>query len=117
MATTQDLVGSSVYGVTIQHGLKMASYALAMGDAGYTLLHTHPPVILADPESASEILTLPAEALSKNLVFYIVDTGTGVEAVVVNDDGGSTIVTLAPGEMAMVHCDGTTWRGSVGKLT
>lgn len=110
-----------------EHGaVFFGAFSVAMGDAAHTLtLDTAGAaetqitglICFADPESAgaSEDLTLPAEADSDGLVLFIFNTGG--EGIVIKDDGGGTVATLATTEHAIVACDGTTWQGLVGAET
>lgn len=67
-----------------------------------------PNVVMIDPGGAARDVRLPAEA--RGLWFIIINTANAAEALTVTDDGDTgTVVTIAQNQIAMVHCDGTTW--------
>ncbi len=67
-----------------------------------------------DPNGAGRDVTLPPEAASKGLDFYIHNSADAAEILTIKEDGGTTICTPTQNESAYVYCDGTTWRGMVG---
>ena len=63
-----------------------------------------------DPNGSDRDVTLPAEASSTDLVFWIYNTANGAgEDLVIKNDSPATIVTLGPGMGMMFSCDGTSW--------
>lgn len=67
-------------------------------------------VLAVDANSgATEDLTLPPEADCNGLLLLI--NNTGGESIVVKNDGGSTIDTVATAEFGLFFCDGTNWVG------
>ena len=101
--------------------------AIAMADATHTLLVSGTAasnqtvitsnVLIVDPASSgsTENLVLPAEAASTGLLLIMLNSGG--EGVVVQDDGGATILTLDTAQSGLLYCDGTTWRGLMGAIT
>jgi hypothetical protein len=67
-----------------------------------------------DPGGAGRDVTLPPEAASAGLEFYIHNAADAAEVLTIKEDGGSTICTPTQNETAYVYCDGSTWRGVVG---
>jgi len=61
-----------------------------------------------DPAGARNI-TLPAEADSKGLEFFIMNDADASEAITVLNDAAGTIVAIPQNEAALVVCNGTTW--------
>lgn len=100
---------------------------IAMADAAHALLVTGTAgagqtsitsnVLLINPASsgASEILTLPAEALCTGLLLILINVGG--QGIIVNSDAPATVITLTAAEHGLVYCDGTTWRGFMGGIT
>lgn len=70
-----------------------------------------------DPNGASKTITLPAEALSKNLIFFFFNLADAAEDLVIEDDSSSTIITISQDEAGIVSCDGTVWKGLIGATT
>lgn len=76
-----------------------------------TLIVTDLMVQWLDPDGFDRDVVLPAEASSTYLLFIVLNTADGVgEDLVVKNDGGTTIATLAPGMSGVFSCDGTDWR-------
>lgn len=119
MPTVMDLVNSSAYGLLVREGFKLGTYTFDAGGAEATLAATYPPVIRCDPGGGAIDLLLPAEADSEGLVFVIFNTADAAEAITVKEDSDTTtIISLAQGEVGLVHCDGTSWLGGmVGATT
>ncbi|MCZ7645289.1 MAG: hypothetical protein M5U26_08395 [Planctomycetota bacterium] len=63
-----------------------------------------------NPSGAHRDVTLPAEELSAGLVFWFINSGSG-NNVVVKDDEGNTIVTVQQDQAAFAVCSGTAWGG------
>ncbi|MBC8460849.1 MAG: hypothetical protein H8D67_22915 [Deltaproteobacteria bacterium] len=85
-----------------------ATLTLLVADAEYQFL---------DPGGASRDVVLPAEADSTGYRYYIFNTADAAENLVVKDDGGNTILTIAQNESGIVVCNGTVWKGLVGANT
>ena len=67
-------------------------------------------VLRVDANSgATENLDLPPEDTMVGVLLLI--TNTGGESIVVRDDGGVTIDTVATAEFGMFYCDGVAWQG------
>lgn len=62
-----------------------------------------------NPGGAHRDVTLPAEALSTNLDFLIINAATAAENLVVKSDDPATIGTVNQNEAGLFVCDGTTW--------
>ena len=82
--------------------------------ADLTLTTKDAPVQFIDPGGAARNVTLPAEASSEGLVFFIQNTADAAEVLTVRDDTPATVVTPTQNEGCVVYCDGTTWHGFVG---
>ena len=95
-------------------GFKMDFHTEKLG-ATKVVTVDHPPVLILDPDGATRDVTLPAEADSEGLMFFILNGGDGSQILVIKDDGGTTIITLDFPDNGWVHCDGTKWRGIVSK--
>ena len=78
--------------------------------ADKTLSATDPKVQFLDPGGASRNVTLPAEADSKAVIFWIVNTADAAEDLTVQDDGGTTIGTVSQSQAKWFICDGSSWR-------
>ena len=81
--------------------------------ANKTLTVDSPCLQFIDPNGARD-LTLPAEADSDGLVFVIVNQAGGSEIITIKDDASATICTPTQNETAILFCDGTSWGGLVG---
>ena len=78
--------------------------------AAKTLVVTDLLIQKLDPNGSDRNVTLPAEASSTDLVFWIYNTANGSgEDLTVRDDSPATIGTLGPGMGMMFSCDGTSW--------
>jgi len=63
-----------------------------------------------DPNGSDRDVTLPPEASSTDLTFYIYNSADGAgEDLVIKNDTPATIVTLGPGMGMPFSCDGTNW--------
>ena len=82
--------------------------------ANKTLTKLSPSLLMLDPGGSGRDITLPAEADSTGLVFFISNEADGSEVLTIKDDGGTTIVTPAQDEASILWCDGTSWAGLVG---
>lgn len=74
--------------------------------ANKTLVHKDSYFQVLDPSGADRDIVLPAEL--DGLAYHIRNSG-GANNLVVKNDGGSTVLSLAPSEAAVYACDGTTW--------
>ncbi len=72
-----------------------------------TLLDSDFPIQYLNPNGTNRDIELPAEAAT-NHAFFFVNTDT-VADLVVKDDSPATIITLPPGQSAILLSDGTTW--------
>lgn len=77
--------------------------------AGFTLLKTDSTYQTADPNGSDRTITLPAVELT-GMRFEIANVGSA-NNLVVKDPAGSTIVTVAAGQVGVVSCTGTSWVG------
>lgn len=108
------IVGTHIINSMFRLGFKMDFHTEKLG-ATKVLTVDHPPVIILDPDGATRDVTLPAEADSIGLMFFILNGGDGSQILVIKDDGGTTIITLDFPDHGWVHCDGVKWRGIVSK--
>ena len=81
-----------------------------MLSANKTLSISDPKVQFLDPGGAGRDVTLPAEASSKGIIFWIVNTADAAEDLTVKDDGGTTIGTVSQNQAKWFICDGNNWR-------
>lgn len=110
MPMRQNHVDGMMTNMEVVSGFRLRSMAKA-ATAEMAIGASWPPVLLLDPNGGAKTVLLPAEADSKDLVFFIRNTADASEVLTVEEDSSTTaILTLAQGEGAMVHCDGTTWR-------
>lgn len=86
--------------------------------SGNLTLKTHDRrVQFIDPGGGNRDVTLPAEADSGDLFFFILNTANAAEDLVVKDDSTATIVTISQNEGGIVFCNGIVWRGFIGGIT
>ncbi len=112
-----NLRGASAAGLEIRKGLTFGHNIELLAAQKVLTTEDHTLQFL-DPGAATRDVLLPAEASSKGLMFIISNTGAGVEDLVVKEDSDTTtIVTVTFPEMAIVVCDGTTWRGLTAGAT
>lgn len=76
--------------------------------ANKTLYGGSPKFQRITASGADRTVTLPAEEKSHNLWFLISNVGAS-QAVVVADDAAATVISLAPGQAAIVACEGSAW--------
>lgn len=67
-------------------------------------------ILNVDPGGSARDITLPAEAESNGLFFFIKNVADAKESLTIKNDAPATVVVLAQGQSALVFCDGTTWR-------
>lgn len=60
-----------------------------------------------DPDGAGRTVTLPPEA--EGLTFVIANRAGAANAITLNDDSGSTLVTVSQNNVAECVSDGTGW--------
>ncbi len=108
------LASTEIYNTIFRKGMKMDFFTEELS-GNKTITADYPPVLILDPNNATRTITLPAEAVSKGLMFFILNDGAGSEILVIKDDASSTIITLDFPDNGWVFCDGTTWRGIVSK--
>ncbi len=106
------VVDTDIFNTIFRKGMKLDFFTEELS-GNKTITADYPPVLILDPANATRDVTLPAEASSKGLMFFILNNGSGSEILVIKDDGGSTIITLDFPDNGWVYCDGTTWRGIV----
>ncbi len=70
-----------------------------------------------DPGGSSRTIKLPAEANSKHLYFIIYNTADASEDLTIEDPATNVICTISQDEGGTIFCDGTNWKGFVGKKT
>ncbi len=108
------VVNTDIFNSMFRKGFKMDFYTEELG-GNKVITVDYPPVLILDPANATRDIELPAEALSEGLAFFILNNGSGTEALVIKDDGGTVIVTSAFPENMFVHCDGVKWRAILSK--
>lgn len=64
-----------------------------------------------DPGGSARTVTLPAEEASKGAEIKIKNTADAAEAITVNDDSATAVMTISQDEASLLWCDGTTWHG------
>jgi len=64
-----------------------------------------------DPGGSARNVTLPAEEDNAGLVFSLYNAADAAENLVIKNDGGSTIVTIAQGGTAVVACHDSSGDG------
>jgi len=102
------LIGNILPGIT--NILKLDQNVETLS-ANKTLVVTDMVVQKLDPNGADRDVTLPAEAISTDLLFWLYNTGgTAGEDLVIKSDAPTTLGTIGPGQMGIFHCDGTTWK-------
>lgn len=103
--------GLHTFGSTQTIDMADAAVTLTLnpGSPAGTLLQAN--VLRVDPNSAGagENLLLPPEADAEGLLLLLVNTGG--ENVVVQNDAGGAIDTVATTEFGIFFCDGTAWSG------
>lgn len=109
--TVSTLTGGSAKGVFFNQ-LRLRSLTLTLtGDI--TLTEEHPPLLFLDPGGAARTITLPAEANSDGLAFFLMNTADALEIITVQDDTPATVATPTQNEGVWLFCDGETWHGVV----
>lgn len=115
--TVNSLVNADIFGSIFRKGFKLDFYAETLG-AQKVITPDYPPVLILDPNGATQDVLLPVEADSEGMVFFVVNDGAGTEILVVKEDSDTTtIITVTFPEVGIVYCDGTAWRGLVGTNT
>ena len=111
------VVDSEIINTIFRHGFKLDSYT-ALLTAEIAIPATFPPVLILDPNGATQDVLLPAEADSKGLFFLVINDGAGTEILVVKEDSDTTtIATVTFPEIGIFYCDGVAWRGGVMPVT
>jgi len=82
--------------------------------ANKTLTADDARIQVLDPGGAGRDVTLPPEAASAGLDFYIHNAADAAEVLTIKDDAAAAVCTPTENESAYLYCDGTTWRGLVG---
>ncbi len=110
----ESVVNTEIYNTTFRKGMKMSFFSEELS-GNKVITADYPPVLILDPNNSTRDVELPAEALSKGLMFFILNGGDGSQILVIKDDASATIITLDFPDNGWVFCDGTTWRGIVSK--
>ncbi len=74
-----------------------------------TLDNTSANYLRIDPGGSARDVNLPAEEISDGLFFQFFNAASGAENLVLKNDNGDTIETVAQNEMCLVGCDGSAW--------
>ena len=105
--------GGTIENTFMKNRFRMKVNTETLG-AAKTLVETDAPVQFFDNGAAVRTITLPAEAVSEGLFFFIKNTGGGANAITVEDDGSVTVASLLETESCICFCDGTSWECMVG---
>lgn len=117
MANHQNWEGGRASNVKLANLIKGGVNTQALG-AALTLDKSSPLINYIDPGGAGRVVTLPAEADSKGLIFLITNTADAAEDLTVKEDSNTTtIVTISQSESAIIFCNGVLWSGGVLKAT
>ncbi len=108
------VVNTDIFNSMFRKQMKLDFYKETLA-GNKTITKDYPPVLILDPANSTRDIILPAEALSEGLCFFILNDGAGSEALVVKDDGSTTILTSAFPENMFLYCDGVKWRGILSK--
>jgi len=118
-----DKIDESTTGV----GVEITKALLLSGSGAFNSQALAGPLVLAkatsphfqrlDPNGASRLVTLPAEATSDGLWFIVYNTADLMdELLTVQDDTPVTVLALNAREAGLFICDGTNWTGlRIGK--
>lgn len=88
---------------------QFAGTAGTLADSANTLTVASAVVQVGVPTAARSVI-LPAPALSKGLMFLIVNNSAGANALNIRDSGDTTTIqAVAQNKRCLVVCDGTTW--------
>lgn len=74
-------------------------------------------ILFLDPGGGAREVNLPPVADSKGLWFILVNTADAAEVITVEDSASAALtpaITLTQNEIAMLFCNGVSWRGFVG---
>lgn len=101
-----------------QNKIQVATEALS---ANKTLKAYDRKVQFLDPGGSNRDITLPAEATSGNMFFFIINIADGAEDLLIKDDSAALIITISQNEGGVVFCNdegvSSVWRGFVGGIT
>lgn len=108
------VVAAELIGCMVRTQFRILSLTRAIAD-NFDVLLDMPTVLRLDAGAGNKDVRMPnvATATSKDLVFFILNDGAANNLVIKTHDEGATIVTLAPGDGAMLHCNGVTWKSLV----
>ncbi len=96
----------------MSHRLAVSAPETLSGHRTLTQAEVDENVFLAfDPGGSARNLILPAEADNEGSWLIIYNTADAAEIITIQDDAPATVCTPTQAEMAIVTCDGTTWRG------
>lgn len=104
------VVNADISGGYIRTGLRIQSMTRAIAD-NFLVAAEMPTLLIFDAGAGNKDVLMPnvATPSSKDLVFFLRNGGAANNLVVKTHDEGATIVTLAPGEGLMLHCNGVVW--------
>ena len=106
-AATFAVTSLSTDGLKLDHNVETLA-------ANKTLVATDMIIQKLDPDGTTRNITLPAENLSTDLVFFIYNMGGEEgENLDIYSDAPALLKEVHFGETAMVTCDGTTWSVTV----
>ena len=83
--------------------------------ADKTLTPADARIQVLDPaDAAGRSVTLPPEAASAGVDFFLHNAADAAEPLTVKNGAGTTVCTVGQNQAAYLHCDGTTWWALVG---
>lgn len=106
----QNIEDGKFYNPTIEKKLRLRPLRQLLSGT-FTMDADMPPAIFLDPDATGRTVLLPAE--EDGLFYVIANTETVSGDLTVKEDSGSTtIATVAPGDVQVFVCNGTTWFAS-----
>ena len=107
MARRIHVAGGSILGSLFRGGNKFRVLKQTLG-ATLTMDADMPHVVILDPDGSGRTVLLPPE--ESGLFFFIGNAEDVSGDLTVKEDAGSTtIAPVAPGDIQLFFCDGTTW--------
>ena len=104
----QNLEGGHARGLIFDE-MKFANVTVTLA-GNLTLTKKSSVMQYLDPGGSGRDITLPAEADSDGLAFFIVNTADNAEDLTVKDDTPATVGVIGQNEIGILLCDGTTWK-------
>lgn len=98
---------------------KLLSLAVDAGGVQFVIPQGVPPMLYLDPGGAAIDALLPIEADNVDVLLTIYNSADAAEVITLKDDADAALspaMTFTQDEVAMMHCDGTVWRGYVAVI-